>query len=572
YKRLISDEANAKQCIAKLRSMGENLPDINGNTTAEVNVESMFANFNHSLNIPVEISDFIDLDFYEKFNSGLVNVVGVTGASLVAFGANAKTLHNFLKLSNVLSIYNMRKIVLPVLGLASIGLAYYLVLDIQNTIPRKVSRKIQKVLEQENYIDRQMNKIVRQDVIVQKNWQDSKKDLNNKKNLKLKVSILLLSFSSNFHLSIDESVFSALLECAYSDPKHQVIGYLGGKCSIGKSDMIICHVSQFVALERCIPSLLTDTVKEINLAYEETIKKFKDMGLILVGWYRSAGIIISISTTGFPSLGPKGQISDGITNTFCIFRTSENTILNDFDAINTPSQGTKSKNGKISKGKGKELPKVNRTILHESKQVYNEQILDCENRIGQKVFVDSQYESFLLNFLRKSVVQFDRSVDQDFRSLSIAKHHAKMLISKHLNETLGILQQNKIKDENQLNLWRRKLEKLIENMAMQRLSKKEKEMKKNNPSEFDLNKWPNLTSSLESQVIINQDNTINYANGSDTLLGYKLSENFKEFTIKKNELDLMNEKSDISSTNNKSSTLATIENRVIRKTSIEYIM
>ncbi|CAJ0643634.1 11233_t:CDS:2, partial [Entrophospora sp. SA101] len=240
----------------------------------------------------------------------------------------------------------------------------------------------------------------------------------------------------NFHLSIDESVFSALLECAYSDPKHQVIGYLGGKCSIGKSDMIICHVSQFVALERCIPSLLTDTVKEINLAYEETIKKFKDMGLILVGWYRSnissnsnsiitqadiikqqklqtqhpnsAGIIISISTTGFPSLGPKGQISDGITNTFCIFRTSENTILNDFDAINTPSQGTKSKNGKISKGKGKELPKVNRvtfsvnkqlytcpsvmqqlccalmTILHESKQVYNEQILDCENRIGQK--------------------------------------------------------------------------------------------------------------------------------------------------------------------------------------------
>ncbi|CAJ0768721.1 8854_t:CDS:10 [Entrophospora sp. SA101] len=405
------------------------------------------------------------------------------------------------------------------------------------------------------------------DVIVQKNWQDSKKDLNNKKNLKLKVSILLLSFSSNFHLSIDESVFSALLECAYSDPKHQVIGYLGGKCSIGKSDMIICHVSQFVALERCIPSLLTDTVKEINLAYEETIKKFKDMGLILVGWYRSAGIIISISTTGFPSLGPKGQISDGITNTFCIFRTSENTILNDFDAINTPSQGTKSKNGKISKGKGKELPKVNRvtfsvnkqlytcpsvmqqlccalmTILHESKQVYNEQILDCENRIGQKVFVDSQYESFLLNFLRKSVVQFDRSVDQDFRSLSIAKHHAKMLISKHLNETLGILQQNKIKDENQLNLWRRKLEKLIENMAMQRLSKKEKEMKKNNPSEFDLNKWPNLTSSLEN------------ANGSDTLLGYKLSENFKEFTIKKNELDLMNEKSDISSTNNKSSTL-----------------
>nr|CAG8536974.1 1238_t:CDS:2 [Entrophospora candida] len=356
------------------------------------------------------------------------------------------------------------------------------------------------------------------------------------------------------------------------------------------------------------------------------------MGLVLVGWYRSnissisnsvitqtditkqqamqiphpnaAGIIISISTTGFPSLGPKGQISDGMTNTFYVFRTTENTVISNFETINTSSQGTKPKNGKIWKGKGKELPKVNRvtfsvnkqlytcpsvmqqlccalmTILRESKQVYNGQVLDCENRIGQKVFVDSQYESFLMNFLRKSVVQIDRSVDQDFRSLSFAKYHAKMLIKK--------------------------------------------EMKKNNPSEFDIIKWLNMKSSLVSQDIINQDTTINCSttlndvngdvgndgvdnnnddgndlmsidtNGPDTLLGYKLSGHFKEFDITKNEFDLMNEKSETnneSSTNNlaptttsvvkesslsssssSTSTAAAIEKRVIRKTSIEYIM
>ncbi|CAJ0647546.1 4336_t:CDS:2 [Entrophospora sp. SA101] len=329
------------------------------------------------------------------------------------------------------------------------------------------------------------------------------------------------------------------------------------------------------------------------------------MGLVLVGWYRSnistisnsvitqaditkqqamqiphpnaAGIIISISTTGFPSLGPKGQISDGMTNTFYVFRTTENTVISNFETINTSSQGTKPKNGKIWKGKGKELPK---TILRESKQVYNGQVLDCENRIGQKVFVDSQYESFLMNFLRKSVVQIDRSVDQDFRSLSFAKYHAKMLIKK--------------------------------------------EMKKNNPSEFDIIKWLNMKSSLVSQDIINQDTTINCSttlndvngdvgndgvdnnnddgndlmsidtNGPDTLLGYKLSGHFKEFGITKNEFDLMNEKSETnneSSTNNlaptttsvvkesslsssssSTSTAAAIEKRVIRKTSIEYIM
>ncbi|CAJ0907308.1 3573_t:CDS:2 [Entrophospora sp. SA101] len=323
------------------------------------------------------------------------------------------------------------------------------------------------------------------------------------------------------------------------------------------------------------------------------------MGLVLVGWYRSnistisnsvitqaditkqqamqiphpnaAGIIISISTTGFPSLGPKGQISDGMTNTFYVFRTTENTVISNFETINTSSQGTKPKNGKIWKGKGKELPK---TILRESKQVYNGQVLDCENRIGQKVFVDSQYESFLMNFLRKSVVQIDRSVDQDFRSLSFAKYHAKMLIKK--------------------------------------------EMKKNNPSEFDIIKWLNMKSSLVSQDIINQDTTINCSttlndvngdvgndgvdnnnddgndlmsidtNGPDTLLGYKLSGHFKEFGITKNEFDLMNEKSETnneSSTNNlaptttsvvkesslsssssSTSTAAAIEKRVIRKT------
>ncbi|CAJ0839117.1 4843_t:CDS:2 [Entrophospora sp. SA101] len=309
------------------------------------------------------------------------------------------------------------------------------------------------------------------------------------------------------------------------------------------------------------------------------------MGLVLVGWYRSnistisnsvitqaditkqqamqiphpnaAGIIISISTTGFPSLGPKGQISDGMTNTFYVFRTTENTVISNFETINTSSQGTKPKNGKIWKGKGKELPK---TILRESKQVYNGQVLDCENRIGQKVFVDSQYESFLMNFLRKSVVQ----------------------------------------------------------MVMQRLTKREKEMKKNNPSEFDIIKWLNMKSSLVSQDIINQDTTINCSttlndvngdvgndgvdnnnddgndlmsidtNGPDTLLGYKLSGHFKEFGITKNEFDLMNEKSETnneSSTNNlaptttsvvkesslsssssSTSTAAAIEKRVIRKT------
>lgn len=138
-----------------------------------------------------------------------------------------------------------------------------------------------------------------------------------KNSIQFNSSVLPFSSFSNFRVSIDESVFSALLECAYSDPKHQVLGYLGGKCSVDRFDnnMIVCHVSQFVASERFffflltfiyiytyilfifiviylfrnISSLLTDTAKEVEPAYEEAIKIFKNMGLVLVGWYRRCG-------------------------------------------------------------------------------------------------------------------------------------------------------------------------------------------------------------------------------------------------------------------------------------------
>ncbi|CAG8775015.1 7294_t:CDS:2, partial [Acaulospora morrowiae] len=90
---------------------------------------------------------------------------------------------------------------------------------------------------------------------------------------------------------------------------------------------------------------------------------------------------------------------------------------------------------------------------------------------GQRILVDSQYEAFLMSFLKKSVLQFDRSIDQDFRSLAIAKHHVKELIMKRINETLAICQRHSVYNENEM---RGKFEKLIEKLIKQRISKREK--------------------------------------------------------------------------------------------------
>ena len=51
---------------------------------------------------------------------------------------------------------------------------------------------------------------------------------------------------------IDESVVSALLDCAFSDYKHEVMGYLGGRFDADSNDneAIVCRINHFVASER----------------------------------------------------------------------------------------------------------------------------------------------------------------------------------------------------------------------------------------------------------------------------------------------------------------------------------
>ncbi|GBC00681.1 hypothetical protein RclHR1_03940007 [Rhizophagus clarus] len=353
----------------------------------------------------------------------------------------------------------------------------------------------------------------------------------------------------NFRLSIDDSVVSALLDCAYADVKHEVLGYLGGTCDVDQSDnTIVCHVGQFVASERIVTSLLTDEVQEMPNSRDNAIKFFEENNLEFVGWYRSnfqsnlnsiptqsdilkqtsiqskfpnsAGIIVNISATSCPSIGSKGTNVTGLVNSISIFRTFESPNTN--GDINNSVQNNK-KNGKIWKGKGKANLKANKvsftvnrqmymcpnvmqqlscalmTVLRETRQTYAGQVLECENRNGQRIFVDSQYESFLMSFLRKSTLQFDRSIDQDFRTLSLAKLHVKSLISKRINDTLTISQNDKDNSEKLSN--RRKLDKLIEKLVTQRMDKREKEMENLKNGEKDAVLLLNSKSQNDEQTI-----------------------------------------------------------------------
>ncbi|CAG8799875.1 34982_t:CDS:2, partial [Racocetra persica] len=246
----------------------------------------------------------------------------------------------------------------------------------------------------------------------------------------------------------------------------------------------------------------------------------------------SAGIIVSMSTISCPPINIRGLISERSINALCVFRTVE-TSANNNDNFSL-SQNVKSKNGRILKGKEKEDSKANKviftvnrqmymcsnvmqqlnhalmTVLREIKQTYSGQVLDCDNRIGQRIFVDSQYESFLMNFLKKSVLQFDRSIDQDFRSLAVAKHHVKTLIMKRINGALATCQGHGINNGNDVHLRRRKLEKLIEKLVTQRMAKKEKNKKSENVD--DVVRWTNPKSSDDDRQNASENFTVNDVN------------------------------------------------------------
>ncbi|KAG9290561.1 hypothetical protein G9A89_020931 [Geosiphon pyriformis] len=325
---------------------------------------------------------------------------------------------------------------------------------------------------------------------------------------------------------IDESIVLAIMECAYSDSNHQVLGYLGGiyKTDVVAKDAMVCHITQFVSSQRAIPSLLTDIVREIDTALSVAVQTFTDFGCELVGWYRShpssnfisapngsditrqrefqskfpnsTGIIISVTTASRPIIGLRTRNTNDAMNEIFVFRTTSSPNSGSLDKLPLP-QPVEVGNPKIWKGKGKETPNYHKVafsiqyrlyicpkviqqltcallaILRETKEAYSGQVIDCQNRRGQRIFVDSEYESFLMNFLKKSVLQFDKSIDQDFRILAMAKHHTKTLIANRFNEILTAWQKYSLVDENEVFERRRRLKDLVEKLLAQSIDKHE---------------------------------------------------------------------------------------------------
>lgn len=157
------EETHARQetavCLERLHSMGtEHL----GTYPLAADAQKVCAkNRDHRVNITVEATDFFDLVLDDKL-SGLALSTGaaaMVGGRMLGF-KDAVT--SMCSVSNIMSGPNVRRWVIPVVGVASIGFLVYVVSDMRNAVERKLVKKFKTEARESEYVERHSIRVARE--------------------------------------------------------------------------------------------------------------------------------------------------------------------------------------------------------------------------------------------------------------------------------------------------------------------------------------------------------------------------------------------------------------------------
>lgn len=121
---------------------------------------------NKSVKIELDLMDFVDFDFgtQEKQIAGAGMSLTVATATLAGsqlLGVSS-WVDGLWKVGNVLGFRNAKKLVLPVILLATVGTGYYILADLPKAVPRKLARKIRKQLADLDYVHANADRIANQ--------------------------------------------------------------------------------------------------------------------------------------------------------------------------------------------------------------------------------------------------------------------------------------------------------------------------------------------------------------------------------------------------------------------------
>jgi len=145
-------------CVAAIHRKGiEHL----GEYMVEVDADRMFMkNRSHGFVIDIEAMDFFDFDVQERLGIMSLSVGAFTmvGGKLLGYKS---LVSSFWSVGSYMGFNNMKKIVLPVLSVAGLGVLVYLVTDMRYAVERKVAKKIRKQIKEMGYIDHHSYRIAR---------------------------------------------------------------------------------------------------------------------------------------------------------------------------------------------------------------------------------------------------------------------------------------------------------------------------------------------------------------------------------------------------------------------------
>ncbi|KAK9494715.1 hypothetical protein V1508DRAFT_412422 [Lipomyces doorenjongii] len=112
-----------------------------------------------SVSAPIEFADYIDLDQKEKISGLGMSITLATAAGTGAFGLPSTVANGIVKASSIVGLRNLRKWIVPALGLVLVCGAVYVISDIPNVVPRKLAKKLKRELESVDYIHANSDRI-----------------------------------------------------------------------------------------------------------------------------------------------------------------------------------------------------------------------------------------------------------------------------------------------------------------------------------------------------------------------------------------------------------------------------
>lgn len=127
--------------------------------------EFMFSRKKHALSksikTEISMSDFFDFDKQEKVAGMSLSLTVATVAGGQMFGISS-WVDGLWKASSFLGPKTTRKLIIPVVVVAGIAGAAFLISDIPNALPRKLARKIRKELEEMDYVHANSERITKE--------------------------------------------------------------------------------------------------------------------------------------------------------------------------------------------------------------------------------------------------------------------------------------------------------------------------------------------------------------------------------------------------------------------------